>query len=64
MANNLNELNGDNELDPETSLDPLTDTRTASQTPTKDELAGMIKEVDKDGNGEIDFDEYKFPFLE
>jgi hypothetical protein len=34
--------------------------RSLGQTPTKDELAGMIKEVDKDGNGEIDFDEYCF----
>jgi len=31
--------------------------RSLGQTPTKDELAVMIKEVDKDGNGEIDFDE-------
>jgi len=32
--------------------------RSLGQTPTKDELAVMIREVDKDGNGEIDFDEF------
>lgn len=28
------------------------------QTPTKEELADMINEVDADGNGEVDFDEF------
>ena len=28
------------------------------QTPTDDEIYEMIKEVDSDGNGEIDFDEF------
>jgi len=33
--------------------------RALGQNPTDVEIEEMIKEVDKDGNGEIDFDEFK-----
>lgn len=33
--------------------------RALGQNPTDIEIEEMIKEVDKDGNGEIDFDEFK-----
>ncbi len=32
--------------------------RTLGQNPTEEEIDQMIKEVDMDGNGEIDFDEF------
>ena len=32
--------------------------RTLGQNPTEKEIEIMIKEVDTDGNGEIDFDEF------
>lgn len=32
--------------------------RSLGQTPSREELASMIKEVDTDGNGEIDFEEF------
>ena len=34
--------------------------RALGQNPTDAEIAEMIKEVDTDGNGEVDFDEFCF----
>lgn len=32
--------------------------RTLGQNPSQKEIEAMIKEIDQDGNGEIDFDEF------
>jgi calmodulin len=32
--------------------------RTLGQNPSETEVENMIREVDKDGNGEIDFEEF------
>jgi len=54
-AFNLFDKNGDGSI---TISELETVMRSLGQTPTKDELAAMIKSVDVDGNGEIDFDEF------